>query len=293
MTSICFAGLGAMGRPMAANLVKAGHAVRGTDVNPAALDWLKQHGGTPFGSAKEAAGGAEMLVLMVVNADQAEAVLFEAGALEALAPNAIVVLCATCAPARAAAIGAKVEATQRRLIDAPVSGGVVGAEAGTLTIMASGPKTVLDAAEPVLKVMGSRLFRVGEKAGDGAMVKTINQLLCGVHIAAAAEALALGERAGLDTKVLLEIYGSSAAGSWMLNNRGPRMLMEDPPVTSAVDIFVKDLGIVLDAGHQTKAPLFLAAAAHQLFLAASGMGLGKADDALVIEAYRAMAPKKD
>ena len=102
MTTICFAGLGAMGRPMAANLVKAGHAVRGTDVNPAALDWLKQHGGTPFASAREAASGAEMLVLMVVNADQAEAVLFEAGALEALAPNAIVVLCATCAPARAA-----------------------------------------------------------------------------------------------------------------------------------------------------------------------------------------------
>jgi len=158
-------------------------------------------------------------------------------------------------------------------------------------IMAAAPQADYEAAEPLLKAMGSRLYHVGQKAGDGAMVKTINQLLCGVHIAAAAEALALGERAGLDTGLLLEIFGSSAAGSWMLNNRGPRMLMEDPPVTSAVDIFVKDLGIVLDAGHSTRAPLFLAAAAHQLFLAASGMGLGKADDALVIEAYRAMAPK--
>ncbi len=291
MATICFAGLGAMGRPMAANLARAGHAIHGTDVNPAALDWLKANGGTPFATAKEAAAGADALVLMVVNADQAEAVLFEAGALDALGPNAIVILCATCAPARAAAIGAKVEATQRRFVDAPVSGGVVGAEAGSLTIMASAPKGVFAAAEPILKVMGSRLFHVGEKAGDGAMVKTINQLLCGVHIAAAAEALALGERAGLDTGVLLDIYGSSAAGSWMLNNRGPRMLMDDPPVTSAVDIFVKDLGIVLDAGHSTRAPLFLAAAAHQLFLAASGMGLGKQDDSQVIEAYRAMAPK--
>jgi L-threonate 2-dehydrogenase len=291
MASICFAGLGAMGRPMAANLAKAGHEVRGTDISAAALDWLKTNGGTPFPSAREAAAGADVLVLMVVNADQAEAVLFEAGALEALSPNAIVVLCATCPPARAAALGAKVEATQRRFVDAPVSGGVVGAEAGSLTIMASASKAVFAAAEPVLKAMGSRLYHVGEKAGDGAMVKTINQLLCGVHIAAAAEAMALGERAGLDTGVLLEIYGSSAAGSWMLNNRGPRMLMDEPPVTSAVDIFVKDLGIVLDAGHSTRAPLFLAAAAHQLFLAASGMGLGKADDSQVIEAYRAMAPK--
>lgn len=291
MTRICFAGLGAMGRPMAANLAKAGHEVRGTDVNPAALDWLKANGGTAFPTAKEAASGAEALVLMVVNADQAEAVLFEAGALEALAPNALVILCATCAPARATAIAARVEATQRRFVDAPVSGGVVGAEAGSLTIMAGAPKAVFAAAEPLLKVMGSRLYHVGEKAGDGAMVKTINQLLCGVHIAAAAEALALGERAGLDTTLLLEIYGSSAAGSWMLGNRGPRMLEADPPVNSAVDIFVKDLGIVLDAGHASRAPLFLAAAAHQLFLAASGMGLGKADDSQVIEAYRALGPK--
>lgn len=291
MARIAFAGLGAMGRPMAANLAKAGHEVRGADLNPAALDWLTAHGGVACASAKEAAAGAEALVLMVVNADQAEAVLFEAGALEALAPNALVILCATCAPARAKAMATRVEESQRRFVDAPVSGGVVGAEAGSLTIMAGAPQAVFAAAEPILSVMGSRLYHVGEKAGDGAMVKTINQLLCGVHIAAAAEALALGERAGLDTKLLLEIYGSSAAGSWMLGNRGPRMLEEEPQVTSAVDIFVKDLGIVLDAGHSTRAPLFLAAAAHQLFLAASGMGLGKADDSKVIEAYRALGPK--
>lgn len=293
MARIAFIGLGAMGRPMAANLVKAGHGVTGYDVNAAALDWLKDVGGTPAPSARQAAEGAEALVLMVVNADQAEAVLFDEGALDALAPHALVILSATCAPARAAAIADKVAATQRRFVDAPVSGGVVGAEAGALTIMASAPKADFDAVEPLLRVMGSRLHHVGLKPGDGAMVKTINQLLCGVHIAAAAEALALGERAGLDTAMLLEIFGASAAGSWMLNNRGPRMLMDDPPVTSAVDIFVKDLGIVLDAGRASRAPLFLAAAAHQLFLAASGLGLGKADDALVIEAYRALAPKDE
>jgi 3-hydroxyisobutyrate dehydrogenase len=291
LKTIAFAGLGAMGRPMASNLIKSGYQVTGTDLNPEALAWLVAHGGVAAGSPRDAASGADALVLMVVDAAQAEAVLVEGGALEALAPGALVILCSTCPPAKAAALGEMVEATQRRFIDAPVSGGVVGAEAGTLTIMIGASSTSFAAAKPVLAAMGSRLFHVGERAGDGAMVKTINQLLCGVHIAAAAEAFALGERAGLDTAVLLDIFKESAAGSWMLANRGPRMIAENPPVTSAVDIFVKDLGIVLEAGRSAKAPLFLSAAAHQLFLAASGLGLGKADDSQVIETYRAMAPK--
>ena len=121
------------------------------------------------------------------------------------------------------------------------------------------------------------------------MVKTINQLFCGLHIAVAAEAFSLAEKAGLDTKVLLDIYSGSAASSFMLGNRGPRMLEDDGLVTSAVDIFVKDLGLVLDAGRQMKAPLPLAALAYQMFLATSGMGLGRKDDSQVIEAYRALA----
>ncbi len=291
MSRIAFIGLGAMGRPMAYNLIKAGHEVRGFDLSTSALDALKQAGGTPCISAADAADGADHLILMVVNADQAEAVLFDGGALERLTPRALVILCATCAPARAKTIGEKVTAAQRRFVDAPVSGGVVGAESGSLSIMAGAPTEVFEAAKPVLTLMGSRLYHVGQNAGDGAMVKTINQLLCGVHIASCAEALSLGESAGLDTKLLLEIFGTSAAGSWMLNNRGPRMLMDDPPVTSAVDIFVKDMGIVMEAGRGTKAPLLLAAAAEQLFLAASGMGFGREDDSQVIKAYRALGKK--
>jgi 3-hydroxyisobutyrate dehydrogenase len=169
-----------------------------------------------------------------------------------------------------------------------VSGGVGGATSGTLTIIASAPDRTYSRAEPHLKTMGSKLTRVGDRPGQGAMVKTINQLLCGVHIAVAAEAMALAEKAGLDTKLLLGIYGESAASSWMLNNRGPRMIADHPEVMSAVDIFVKDLGIVLDAGRTAKMPLPLSAFAHQLFLAASGMGYGRADDSQVIEAYRAL-----
>ena len=134
-------------------------------------------------------------------------------------------------------------ATGRNFVDAPVSGGVVGATGGTLTIMAAAPKQVFEAAKPMLRVLGDKLFHVGEEPGQGAMVKTVNQLLCGVHIAVAAEAFSLGARAGLDPAVLLDILSGSAASSWMLRDRGPRMLQATPAVASAVDIFVRISGL--------------------------------------------------
>ncbi|WP_284179502.1 NAD(P)-dependent oxidoreductase [Rhabdaerophilum sp. SD176] len=285
---IAFIGLGAMGLPMARRLVEKQFRVCGFDLNPAALAAHEKNGGVAAASAREAAQGAGALVLMVVNAAQARAALVESGGLDALAPGAVVILMATCAPGDAVAIGQMAEAAGKAFLDCPVSGGVVGAEAGTLTLMASGPDAVLDQARPVLEPMGDKLYHVGQKAGDGAMVKTINQLLCGVHIAVIAEAFAMAEKAGLDTGMLLKILGQSAASSWMLNNRGPRMVQAEPDVTSAVDIFVKDLSLVLDAGRAGKVALPLAAQAHQMFLAASGAGHGRADDSQVIRAYRAL-----
>jgi 3-hydroxyisobutyrate dehydrogenase len=288
---IGFIGLGAMGLPMAKGLVAAGHEVAGFDLNPAALTALESAGGKGAGNAAEAARHAELLVLMVVSAAQAEAVLFEAGALEALAPHGIVCLMATCAPAAVAAMAARVTATQRRFVDAPVSGGIAGATSGTLTIMAAAPAATYAAAEPALRAMGSKLFHLGETPGQGAMVKAVNQLLAGVHIAAAAEALALAAQVGVDRQVVLELLGGSAASSWMLRDRGPRMLEEEPRVASAVDIFVKDLGIVLEAGRGAKAATPLAALAAQMFQAASAKGLGRADDSQVIRAYAALNGK--
>jgi 3-hydroxyisobutyrate dehydrogenase len=165
---------------------------------------------------------------------------------------------------------------------------VAGATAGSLTVMAAAPAADFAAVRPVLDAVGGKVVHVGDKPGQGAVVKTVNQLLCGVHIAAAAEALALAARVGVDTGVMLDIVSGSAASSWMLKDRGPRMLQDDPVVTSAVDIFVKDLGIVMEAGRDSKAALPLAALAHQMFLAASGQGLGKADDSQVIRAYAAL-----
>lgn len=288
MTTIAFVGLGAMGLPMADNLLKRQHQVRGFDFKREALDAHAGNGGFAALSAADAAKGADALVLMVVNGSQAKSVLFDAGALEALNPGAVVMLMATCSAADATFIGEAIHKTGRKFVDCPVSGGVVGARAGLLTIMAAAPDADFIAAEPILSVFGDKLFRVGKVWGQGSTVKTLNQLLCGVHIAAAAEAMALAEKAGLDTALMLKILGNSAAGSWMLNNRGPRMLEAEPEVTSAVDIFVKDLSLVLDAGRAEKVALPLSAAAHQMFLATSGAGHGSADDSQVIRAYRAL-----
>lgn len=289
--SIAFVGLGAMGAAMAENLVSKQFRVTGFDMRPEAVAKLVAAGGHGAASAAEAAKDADALVLMVVNADQAEAVLFAGGALDALKPDATVVVMATCAPARIVAMAAKVEATGRKFVDAPVSGGTVGATGGSLTIMAAAAKPVFEKAKPLLTAMGSNLYYLGEKPGQGAAMKTVNQLLAGIHIAAAAEGLALAEREGIDPALALEILSGAAASSWMLKSRGPRMVADDGKVTSAVDIFVKDLGLVLDAGKASKMGLPLSAAAHQLFIAASGMGLGGSDDSKVIETYRALRAK--
>lgn len=285
MTTVAFAGLGAMGLPMARNLIAAGHRVRGIDLNTRALEALAAAGGQPAATAAAGSNGADVLVLMVVNAAQAEQILFAGGALDALPTNAIVCLMATCPPGAVERIAQRVTDSGRRFVDAPVSGGTAGATAGTLTIMAACKRTVFDEMRPVFDGMGKRIFHVGEKAGQGATVKTVNQLLCGVHIAVVAEAFGLAAKVGIDLEVLLEIMGGSSASSWMLKDRGPRMLQAEPEVSSAVDIFVKDLGIVIEAGREVQAALPIAAVAHQLFVATSGRGDGRADDSQVIRCY--------
>jgi L-threonate 2-dehydrogenase len=293
MTSptIAFVGLGAMGFTMAKRLVEHQFRVVGFDVRPEAAKRFETVGGRSAPTVAEACTGADVLIVMTVNADQADDVLFAKGGAAALNAGARVIVMATCAPARVADMAQRCKALGRDFIDAPVSGGVAGAEAGTLTIMAAAPNAVMKEAEPMLRAMGSNLYHLGETAGQGASMKIVNQLLCGAHIAVAAEGLAFAERQGIDPKLALELLSGSAASSWMLKNRGPRMLTTDATVASSVDIFVKDLGLVLDAGKSTKMGLPLAALSHQMFLAASGMGLGTKDDSQVIEIYRALAPK--
>ena len=283
---IGFIGLGSMGRPMATNLVRRGFQVRGFDVREQAVTAFAAAGGRSAASATAAAESADVLFVMVLNARQAENVLFADGALAALAPQATVVLTSTCAPGAVEAIADQVLGSGRLFVDAPVSGGTIGAQGGTLTIMAAARKATFDAIRPVLEGIGDKIFHVGERPGQGATIKSISQLLVGVHTAAAAEALALATKAGVADATLLKILGGSSAASWMLNDRGPSMLEKAPAVTSTVDIFVKDLGIVLDAGQGVKLQLPLAAIARQLFIAAAGAGFGSADYSQVIRAYQ-------
>jgi 3-hydroxyisobutyrate dehydrogenase len=288
---IGFIGLGAMGAPMALNLVKAGHAVRGFDIRAAASAALVAAGGSAATSAADAARDAELLWLMVVSGEQAESVLFDGGTAAALPKGSIVVAACTQAPALAHKTAERLATLGLHMLDAPVSGGVKGATAAALTIMVAGDADVIARALPVLKAVGQRVFDVGREAGLGSTAKMINQLLCGVHIAAAAEAMHVAERAGVSLATMQEIISVSAGNSWMFGDRAPRMMQDDPPVTSAVDIFVKDLGIVLEQGKLMRQGLPLSAAAMQMFLAASGLGHGKADDSQVIRAYRAMNGK--
>jgi len=274
-----------MGLPMVQNLITAGYGVHGVDINPASLSAITAMGGKAFTNTKEACVGADLLMILVVNASQAKQVLFDSGAIDVLPAGGIVCLMSTCPPAEVEDIAKQVQATGRRLIDAPLSGGVVGATKGSLTVMAACDEKTFNDIEDVFKVIGERIFHVGQQPGQGAMCKTVNQLLCGLHIAVAAEAFSLAKKSGLNLEMLLEIMSGSAASSWMLKDRGPRMLESDPIVTSAVDIFVKDLSIVMQAGRDAKAALPLTAAAYQLFLSASGRGEGRHDDSQVIRSY--------
>ena len=283
---IAFVGLGSVGALMARNLIRGGFSVVGYDISPKALAEFELAGGKAGGSAAAAAQQADVLILMVVNAAQAESVLFDAGTVDALASSGVVMLMATCPPGAVQVVGKRVKAAGRRFVDAPVSGGTAGADAATLSIMVAADDQTLEDVGPILRAMGDKVFHVGKEPGQGAAVKTINQLLCGIHLAAAAEGLSLARKLGIDLKVILEILGGSSASSWMLRDRGPRMMETEPTVTSSVDIFAKDLGIVLDAGREAKAALPLAAAAHQMFLAASGRGHGAADDSQVIRSYK-------
>jgi 3-hydroxyisobutyrate dehydrogenase len=283
-------GLGAMGLAMAKRLVGAGFAVRGHDVRPEALAALASAGGQPAPSPAEAAREAELLLVMVVNAQQVEAVLFgPSGAVPSLPEGAVVALCSTVPASFAQALGDRLAATGHLLLDAPVSGGVVGAESGRLTVMASGTPEAFARAEGALAAVAAKVYRLGDAPGVGSSVKAVNQLLAGVHLAAAAEAMAFGARAGADPRTLFEVISNSAGGSWMFANRVPHMLAGDYTPLSAVDIFVKDLGLVLDAGRELRFPLPLAAAAHQLFLMAAAAGLGRQDDAAVVKVFEQLA----
>ena len=282
-------GLGSMGSGAALNLQRKGHAVTGCDIRAAAREELADAGGSTVEQAAELPRDSEAVILFVVNAIQAEEVLFGAdGCVARLADETVILCCTTVAPEAARTLGRRLAEAGKLMLDAPVSGGATGARAGTMTVMAAGSDLAFARAQPVLDAIADKVWRLGDEIGVGSTVKMVNQLLAGVHIATAAEALALGIRAGADPRTLFEVIGSSAGSSWMWQNRVPHILDGDDTPHSAVNIFVKDLGIVLDQARALTFPLPLASAAHQLFLAAAASGHGGRDDAFVIRVWQAL-----
>jgi L-threonate 2-dehydrogenase len=281
-----FVGLGAMGMGMATQLLKKGFHVAAVDARQEAKEKWIAAGGDWCDSPATAAVDAGVFVVMVVNAEQIDSVLFGGeGALKSLRRQSVVIVTSTVSPAYNRSLGKRLAETGYLFIDAPVSGGVIGADSGSLSIMASGSDAAFETGEPVLRAMATKIYRIGAEPGLGSIVKTVNQLLAGSHIVLAAEAMTFGTRAGVDPNVLYEVISHSAGSSWMFNNRVPHMLTGDFTPLSAVNIFVKDLGIVLDVARELKFPLPMAALAHQLFLAAASTGLGNQDDSSVVKLF--------
>ena len=282
-------GLGTMGMGAALNLHRKGHAVTGCDVRESVRAEFTAAGAAAVASPADLPADLEAVVVFVVNAAQTQDVLFgPQGCLARLHPGTVILCSATVAPEAARALSQRITDAGFLMLDAPVSGGRTGAHAGTMTVMASGPDAAFAKAQPVLDAISTKVWKLGTEPGVGSTVKMVNQLLAGVHIATAAEALALGIRAGADPRTLFEVISSSAGSSWMWQNRVPHILDGDDTPLSAVNIFVKDLGIVLDQARALTFPLPLAAAAHQLFLAAAAHGEGAKDDAFVIRVWQAL-----
>jgi putative dehydrogenase len=286
MRKVGLIGLGAMGLGMAGSLRRAGEQVHVYDVRAEACRAFAAGGGVACASPAEVAAQCEVVVSVVVNAAQTEQVLFgPGGAAAAMQRGSLFVMCSTVDPNWSMALEERLAGLGLLYLDAPISGGAAKAASGQMTMMTAGRPEAYAKAGKLLEAMAAKVYRLGHRAGNGSKVKIINQLLAGVHIAAAAEAMALGLREGVDAEALYEVITNSAGNSWMFENRMAHVLKGDYTPLSAVDIFVKDLGLVLDTARATKFPLPLASTAHQMFMQASSAGHGREDDAAVIKIF--------
>lgn len=284
---VCVVGLGSMGMGAARSCLAAGLRTYGVDLNPAATTALREAGAVAAGtSALPFAETLDAVLLLVVNAAQCKAVLFgEDGLAAKLRPGTGIMVSATISAEDAKEIARGLEAHGLLPLDAPVSGGAVKAAAGQMTVMASGSRAAFDRLRPVLDAVAGKVYEIGEEIGLGATVKIIHQLLAGVHIAAGAEAMALAARAGIPLGTMYEVVTNAAGNSWMFENRMKHVVDGDYTAKSAVDIFVKDLGLVTKTGLAMNFPLPLATTAYTMFANASNAGYGKEDDAAVIKTF--------
>jgi putative dehydrogenase len=276
-----------MGMGAAASCIRAGLNTWGVDLNPAALETLRQAGAR---DAQTAADGfvdqLEAVLLLVVNAKQVNAILFGDNGLAArLKPGTVVMVSSTISAQDAQQIEQRLAQHQLLMLDAPVSGGAAKAATGEMTVMASGSDAAFERLQPVLEAVAAKVYRVGSEIGLGSTVKIIHQLLAGVHIAVGAEAMAMAARAGIPLDTMYEVVTNAAGNSWMFENRMRHVVDGDYSPKSAVDIFVKDLNLVAETAKALQFPLPLASTALNMFTEASNAGYGREDDSAVIKIF--------
>ncbi|KAF6635003.1 MULTISPECIES: L-threonate dehydrogenase [Pantoea] len=285
--NICVIGLGSMGMGAAKSCLRAGLNTWGVDLNPAALENLRQAGARDAQpSASAFADLLDAVLLLVVNAQQVNAILFgEEGLAAKLRPGTVVMVSSTLSARDAQQIEQQLAQYQLLMLDAPVSGGAAKAASGEMTVMASGSEAAFTQLQSVLDAVAAKVYRVGSEIGLGSTVKIIHQLLAGVHIAVGAEAMALAARAGIPLETMYEVVTNAAGNSWMFENRMRHVVDGDYSPKSAVDIFVKDLNLVADTAKSLHFPLPLASTALNMFTEASNAGYGREDDSAVIKIF--------
>mgnify|MGYP000045834133 FL=1 len=281
---VAFLGLGNMGLPMALNLIKAGHQVYGFDLVQAQLDAFKAGGGIPMQSAAEAAKGADVIISMLPASRHVEALyLGDAGLLATANPKSLLIDCSTISPKVSQAVAAAAKAKGFAMIDAPVSGGTAGAQAGTLTFMVGGDASALECARPLLEKMGKNIFHAGA-SGSGQTVKVCNNMLLGIQMLGTSEALRLGIANGMDPKVLSDIMSKSSGRNWVLELYNPCPgVMESVPSSKGyaggfgVDLMLKDLGLATENAGDLETSVPLGELSRKLYEAHSKAGNGQLD----------------
>ena len=278
-----FIGLGLMGKPMATRLLEAGYPVAVHNRSQGAVHELAARGAVACTSGREVAAQADVIITMLPDAPDVELVLLGAnGVLEGITPGSVIIDMTSNNPEDSARFAAAFTARQVSMLDAPVSGGDVGARTGTLSIMVGGPPETFAACEPILKVLGHKIVHVGPRVGMGCHAKLANQILVGITLAGMGEALVYGAKAGIDPALLVEAMSAGLARCGSLDIKAPKVLTGDFQPGGKVDSQVKDLRYVMQMARQLRIALPVTALVNELFHAVQYAGRGDWDHAAII-----------
>ena len=280
-----FIGVGAMGKRMVKNLLKAGYQVTVQDLNPQPVEELLSLGARKAKTPAETALGVQVIITMLPGDEEVKAVVLgPEGVLEGASKGSLVMDMSSIAPPTSQFVASEASQRSIKFLDAPVSGGTIGAEKGTLTIMVGGDKALLDEHMDILLAMGKTIHHVGD-VGMGETVKMVNQILIGITMAAIAEAFVIGTKLGADPEVLYKVIRDSSGNSFLIDHRVPEYIMKGNFTQPGfpIDLLRKDLGLAMESTKVNKVPVFLTAQAYQYYTLASAEGLGKKDMSAVIE----------